>query len=144
MGNFLDASASRGLKKPIQLMPCLNIEKDIHRLEKNPNQDAGKEILNYLKEVTLFINNRCTQSCSLCGSAYKQLPCCHKNTNKKSELNPIHIEKIIDSIMGSRVHTINILGGNILEYSAFDTLVSLLKKIQIPTYYYIHYLNLKN
>lgn len=144
MGHLLDAPAGPGLKKPVQLMPYLNIEKDIHRLGKKPNPNTGKEILNHLKEITFFLNDGCAQNCTLCAGAYKQLPCCHKNTNKKSELKPTHIKKVIDSIMDGRVHTINILGGNILEYSSFDALDSLLKKIQIPIYYYIHYLNLKN
>ncbi len=144
MGDLIDTSS--GSIKPIQMMPYLNIRRDIHRAERESRFDIGKEIMNHLNEITFFVNNRCNKSCKMCGSAYKQFLCCYKETGHTNELNIKYIQKIIDAIAirESRVYKINILGGNIFKYSKIDALVSLLNTINIPKFYYIHYLNLIN
>jgi pseudo-rSAM protein len=144
MGDLIDTSSSS--VKPIQMMPYLNIQRDIHRAERESRFDIGKDIMNHLNEVTIFVNNRCDRHCKMCSSAYKQFLCCYKEADHPNELSIKYIQNIIDAInvRESRVCKINILGGNILKYSKIETLVSLLNTTNIPKSYYVHYLNLIN
>jgi len=140
MGDLIDTSSSS--VKPIQMMPYLNIQRDIRRAEREARFDIGKDIMNHLNEMTIFVNNRCDRNCKMCSSAYKQFLCCYKETGHINELSIKYIQEIIDAIRESRVYKINVLGGNIFKYSKIETLVSLLNTINIPKSYYIHYLNL--
>jgi pseudo-rSAM protein len=142
MGDLIETSSDS--VKPIQVMPYINIKRDIHRAERESTFDIGKDLMNHLNQVTFFVNNQCDKNCKMCSSAYKQFLCCYSERGHTNELSIKNIKKIIDAtaVGESRVSKINILGGNILNYSKIETLVSLLNTIHIPKFYYIHYSNL--
>jgi pseudo-rSAM protein len=51
MGDIVDTSLSSG--KPIQLTPLLNIQSEVSRLKKSPDNSVGKNLMKYLREVVL-------------------------------------------------------------------------------------------
>ncbi len=133
MGDLMHASFSKG--KPVQLMPMLNV----------PSASKGENMMNNLNEVSLYINGGCEQTCSLCNDAWKQFLFCRKNHKSKNrhEIDIHEIERLLEVIKWASLIRLNIVGGNIFEYSKFKDLVSLLNRVSIPKTYYVHYLNLE-
>jgi len=142
IGDFIDASCSK--KKPIELMPMLNIQRDIRRIKMEPFISLGEDMMRYLNEISLYINNRCAQNCSICKDAYRQFLFCSKADNKQHELAIQKIKKALKETPGALLSRINILGGNIFNYSKLTELTMLLNNLPATKAYYIHYLNLKN
>ena len=61
LGDVIDARHSRG--KPVQMPPMLKISKDVKILKKDPQRTIGEDILEYLSDVWLYINDCCHQDC---------------------------------------------------------------------------------
>lgn len=132
--------------KPIQMMPILNVQRDVKKMKQQSEWSVGEDIKNYLTEISLYVNSRCDQNCIMCGDAYKQFLCCHrkgKNITGK-ELDIQSIRHFINETKGSSLFKINVLGGNIFSYPELTELIALLKQQSLPKEYYIHYLNLEN
>ena len=140
MGDLVDTALSP--KKPVQMMPLLNIQQDIEKTDRIPNLDIGRDIMKYLHEITIHVNGECTLDCAMCNSAYKQFLCCYKNSSNHNELKVTIIERIISVAKGVGVSKINIIGGNIFLYPGFDKLVELLETIPAQKNFYTHYRNL--
>ena len=43
--------------KPVQLMPVLNIQRDVEKLKKEPDRSLGEEIICYLTELTMYVSS---------------------------------------------------------------------------------------
>jgi pseudo-rSAM protein len=140
MGDIIDTYP--GHRKPIQLMPLVNIYKDIPRLKKDPSRSVGEGVMAYLKEISLYVNNSCEQMCSYCRDIYKQFLFCHRDSTPNRELKLDSIEKIMAEASGTSLNRLNILGGNIFQFSQFKNLLIFLNRIDILKVFYIHYLNL--
>ena len=141
MGDLLDSAWSE--KKPVQMPPILNIQKDVQKLKKNAPQLIGENVMNYLSEISLFINGTCSQECSMCKQAYRQFMWCTKTqTSQHHELDLHSITTFLHGITRRRLSKLNIIGGDIFKYSQFSDLVLMLNKIPIRKAYWIHYLNL--
>ena len=122
-------------EKPIQLMPILNIQRDIKMQE-----DFGSEVLRYLLELNIYPNNNCSQSCQYCNAYYKQTTCC-RNSNDNETLDVSVLKDIFSQIRFGIVGKINILGGNILLYPDLLELNHLLAEFKDRTHFYVHYKN---
>lgn len=140
MGDLIDTKFSSG--KPIQMMPILNILKDIQKLKKDSSRSIGENIMKYLTEVSFYLNNHCDLKCSICKDAYRQFLCCHKDKQRQIELGISQINDFLEQAGGSNLHQINILGGNILKYSKLKDLINILIGCQVKKVFYLNYLNI--
>lgn len=140
MGDLLDVSYSNG--KPILMPPLVKNQRDVTLLKKEKDRSVGEDILSYLTEISLYINETCSQSCSLCKKAYKQFLCCTSSQNGKNQLKPDQIGSLFSSVNHSRLARVNILGGDFLTYPYLNDLMSIIKPINCEKNYYLHYLNL--
>jgi pseudo-rSAM protein len=136
MGSLLDVRLVK--KKPVQLMPVLNLQHDV---EKN-KFSAGDNLLQYLSELNLYINQTCTNNCLFCNEYFYQNLCCTKNPQKENILSVQTIKSILNQIKYASVGRLNILGGNILQYPNFNDLTDLLFDFQDHIYLWIHYRNI--
>lgn len=139
MGDLLDQSITP--RKPVQMIPHLNVQKDINRMRHRPYKDIGQDIMKYLHEITLYINAACTRDCPSCGSMSKQFLNCNKH-DPPLEMAIAQIDKIVASVKGSGLSEINICGGDIFLYSDFARLTARLHGIPVWKSYCVHYLNL--
>lgn len=127
-------------RKPIRLVPLLNLQKDMDKLGKY-GRSQGEDIVNYLTGLNLYINTQCSQPCVYCSSYFKQVSSCVKS-DAMLEMPIKEIKKIIKQIEFAPINTIQILGGNILGYSKLNELINLLLTSSLKTHYWLHYLNI--
>ena len=139
MGNLI-IKKEKG-KKPIQLMPILNNYKDIKKIKKESVSSVGEKVLEYLNEISIYVNNECSKNCDICKYAYKQIKFCTKS-KKKDEINFDLLKSALSDISKSNLSIINILGGNIFSYGKLIELSNILREIKAVKNIYIHYLNL--
>lgn len=140
MGDIIETSLING--RPFQMMPILNLHRDVNKLRKIPGRSIGEDIMPYLNEIYFFITSTCSLKCQFCKHAYKQFVCCYKGRNTAEELSIQDIKSILDEAAGSSLTRINILGGNIFNYAEFKELLSLLTLFQKKIMLHSHYLNL--
>lgn len=139
MSELINADFSKG--KPVQLNPETTIVKDIDKLNNEFNRSGGEDIMGYLTEISLYINNTCSQNCSVCGAGYRQFPCCASRKNKNGILDPVKIQNLFSLLICASLRNINILGGDIFAYPEFEELTAFLNRLRIKKTFYNHYLN---
>ncbi len=123
--------------------------KDETYLKADKNRSIGENIINYLSDVTLYVNDRCGFSCDFCGSAYRQFPCCtsvkkgdgKRNKERNKELPLSVIRRFLHETENCPLLNLHISGGDIFSYSSFDDLVEFLASREKPVYFHLHYLN---
>jgi pseudo-rSAM protein len=135
------AKKEKNQTKPIQLMPILNNYKDIKKIRKSSGLSIGDKVLEYLNEISIYINNNCNQKCDICNDAFKQIKFCTKNI-RKNEIDINLLKNTLKGLSNGNISVINILGGNIFSYSKLNQLLDVLKNIKAAKNIYIHYLNL--
>jgi pseudo-rSAM protein len=139
MGDLLDRSYSEG--KPIQMPPILKIEKDVKYLKADILRSEGEDMMEYLSEISIYINDRCSQNCSFCSAGYRQFPCCTSRNPGNSSLDPKQIESIFNEVKGSNRLNLNIRGGDNFYYPNFEKIAAYFSSLQYPKTYFLHYLN---
>lgn len=142
MGDLLDTAHSNN--KPIQIMPLLSIQQDVVNLKKDPSRSVGEGITTHLIEISLYINSNGESVSPLFRDAYRQSPFPQIGRYKPPELNFEFIKKLLGETRGSSLRRLNILGGNILQYSRLNGLTDLLNRFPIPKVFYFHYLHFQN
>jgi pseudo-rSAM protein len=121
MGDLLDSSWST--IKPVQIPPIVRVEKDLKRL-----LDSGlwknESLSQFLSEMSFFVCHRSNRDIPLLEDAFRQflVPC----GVGRLELSVEDVEKTVD---GLTLSTINLLGGNIFEYSEFDRLLKSMARL---------------
>ncbi|MCL2290292.1 MAG: TIGR04150 pseudo-rSAM protein [Bacteroidetes bacterium] len=133
-----------GGTKPIQLKPIFNIHRNIQTLQTSEEISIGTSIMLNLTQLTLYINSHCSLHCQYCSSTYKQLYCCTKYSVSKSEMSFNMITSIIESLSGSSVNKINLMGGNVFKHPCFCEILSLINNHNIEIELYAHYKHLLN
>lgn len=106
--------------KPVIIYPQLRIIESIENLLKEQEDSVGKNIKSYLHKIIIQITDKCNLNCVNCNSVYKQVTTC--NSMYGTELSFFTIQKLLDSIIESPVHTIFLKGGNPFLYTEFDNL----------------------
>ncbi len=139
MGDLIDTSYSK--KKPVQMTPIVNIKKDVKFLKKDASRSVGEDIMTYLTEVFLYIDNRCKQNCGICGSAYKQFSCCTIRKNRNGDMDPMKIRMFMEELKSCSLTSLNILGGDIFTQAKFAELLKILNSNPVQKTFYSHYLN---
>jgi pseudo-rSAM protein len=139
MGDLLDAAAIG--KRPVQMMPLINIQADAQHIKKQSNRSIGENTQEYLTELSLFLNSSCSLDCDLCSTAYKQFHCCTRHL-EKGELAAAQIAETLTALKGSLLEILHLNGANIATYSQWETLLPLLGQLGCRKIFYLHYLNL--
>lgn len=139
-GDLIDSCYSSG--KPIQLLPIVTIGKDVKRLKKYSDSSVGENLMEYLKEIFLYIGNACDQNCRICSQAFRQFNFCTINSSKYTELDIRNIKELLEVVKSTSITNFNILGGNIFTYPKFVDLVGLVNHLSAKKVYFTHYSNL--
>jgi len=140
IGDLVNTSFSQ--LKPFQFKPILNIQKGVYFLKKSKDFNVGRHMMQYLNELTLQLNEKCSLDCINCDSYYKQFSFCTKSNKISNELDINQIERIIEDIKGTSMQKIKIIGGDIFKYSELEELNKFLNKYPYLIEYYIQYKNL--
>jgi len=127
-------------EKPIQFYPLKNIQHDIKRYKNDISNRRGDNVARYLHELSIYINNQCTQKCHRCNQVYKQYLFCHKE-KEDITLNLKALSAFIGKTALPTLYRLNILGGNIWEYPQLKELQQVLSTLNVDTYYYTHISN---
>lgn len=127
-------------EKPIQFYPIKNIQHDIKRYKDDISNRRGDNVARYLHELSIYINNQCTQKCHLCSQIYKQYPFCHKK-KESGTLNLEALSAFMNRTALPSLFRINILGGNIWNYPQLKELQQSLSTLDADIYYYTHISN---
>lgn len=143
VGDLLDESFSQG--KPVEMMPKLHMHKGIKLKDSKESMIwLGQGIMDYLAEISLYINDSCRQDCSTCQHAYKQFLACTRGNGDSRELSVAEIKRLLEETKGSGLFRINIVGGDIFRHSHFEDLADFLSDIPAVKIYFTHYKNLNN
>ena len=139
MGDIIDVACSDG--KPVQMPPAVKIQKDLKYLATESDRSVGENLMRYLSEISLYINNTCGQGCSICKLAYRQFPCCTADTRHSRELDIDRIRCLLEEIKGCPISNINIMGGNIFSHSRWEDIPAILDLLACQKTFLVHYLN---
>jgi len=139
MGDVIDVSYSDG--KPIQMPPIVKNQKDVKYLKADKDRSVGEDLMYYLSEVSLYIDDSCNQNCSICAGAYRQFPCCTARKKGNRELDIEHLRTFLEEIKNSSLVRLNILGGDIFRHSNFEKILFLVESLPMDCIFYLHYLN---
>lgn len=137
IGDLLDSAYSSA--KPIQMVHRPKIQKDAERLKREKGRSVGEGELEYLSEISFYINNECSENCPGCRDYYKQFPCCTRAGQGRKEITPETLSGVLEQIECSRVSRINILGGNIFLHSKLQILIEILKAQARDVVFYLHH-----
>lgn len=124
----------------IQFYPIKNIQHDVKRYKGEYEYKSGDNVANYLHELSIYINNQCTQKCQSCDKVYKQYPFCHKE-EKTINISIKALSAFIEKTALPSLYRVNILGGNIWNYPHLKELREELAILGVDTYYYTHISN---
>ncbi|MCP4214942.1 MAG: hypothetical protein GY765_09805, partial [bacterium] len=130
--------------KPRQLKPMINLHTSFETREgawEKENLLAKDEIGDYLNILTLYLNEKCVQNCTLCGKADKQFQWC-RSGKRGNMLSLEDIQAVMAQINTARLTRVHISGGNWFEYPELPELTALLGTIKADKFYVSHYLNL--
>jgi pseudo-rSAM protein len=127
-------------EKFINLLPILNLQSDIDRLKENDEFTIGENLADYLNELTIYLNDSCNLSCANCEIFHKQTKSCHK-TGLNNNLDVSVIRTLLDNLRYSNLKKINILGGDISQYSHIDHFFDLLSDYDFEFHIWRHYQN---
>jgi pseudo-rSAM protein len=122
--------------KPFSLHPSFSIINRRERIIENNSISIGEKILNYLHYMTLQITGKCSLQCDHCLSFFCQVMTC---TSSSYELDPSVIENLLFQLSGSSLKSIDIIGGNPLQYSKWELLLDILKQNKFSYNWYIDY-----
>ena len=130
--------------KPVRLIPILNLQKDVEKLKKKEGNYSliGTNTKNYLLVLNIYLNTNCFLRCPNCDQYYKQFSCC-TTQKEKQKITFEELEHVFHQIEYSSIGKINILGGNIFEYSYIEQAYALLDSFKDTIHCYFHYENYK-
>lgn len=143
MADVIDTSYSN--QKPVRIIAEPIVEYNAGRLRHDPCPSIGEEFTGTLHTIYVYINNTCSQSCTMCGYAYRQFPSCttsRKKREKRQELDISLIDKMLDELGPDSMVRWHILGGNPFDYSMFAELLKRMKHMRVAVAFYCHYMNL--
>ena len=142
-GDYMHTALST--KKPVQLKPRLRLQKSFQAMTFKSRLPLllFDEIGQFLNEISLYINDECTQACHLCRDAFKQFPFCTADPQRKKRerITVEDIDKLLKQAALTNLYKINVLGGNILLHPQLPQIVERLNTTNIKKDYYLSYLN---
>ena len=137
MGGLTDVKQVN--EKPIQLMPILNVQCDVEKLQKDRERSIGENILQYLLELNIYVNDVCERQCPLCGTYFRQTMCCTKHNKPSHSISRKMLQKILTQIQYAPVGKLNILGGDLSQCAFYENLDMLLQPFRVHAHLWMHY-----
>lgn len=129
--------------KPVQMMPYLNIEKDVARFKIDAPDRVGEDLMTYVGEIFLYLTNQCRLSCEDCADSFKQFPHCTRKIGSSAKHLPLPIiERIFMEAAGTSLFRLSLLGGDVFLYPYMEDLIAMLKDIKVFKSFYIYYENI--
>ncbi len=124
-------------QKPLVITPSVSMNEDFDRTLDNSNNIElfGQKVLKNLQTVSIQITGKCHSDCSCCNSLFRQTTWCTKG---EGELSFQKLCGMLEQVEQSHVPYVNLLGGNILEYSCWTELVSMLKSCSFQKVLYLN------
>lgn len=129
MGDLIRRDLS--IIKPVVIPPVVRVEKDLVENEVL-GEDSWKhdDPLNYLLEVSFYLSGARHPETKILTNAYKQFLVCREANETSCELR---MEKINLFLRGLELKRVNVLGGNIFNYSEYDSFVEYLSTLRCRT-----------
>lgn len=129
-------------EKPIQMMPILNLQCDVDRWQKLGEQKVGEDVLRYLFELNIYLNDTCDRHCIHCNKYARQSLCCQAKQNEPSQLLSVSVlQRVLSQIQQGVVGKLNLLGGDVLQYPHYAELPGLLSGFKGKVHIWNHYAN---
>lgn len=135
------SEANTQYSKPVQMMPILNLQKDIERLPQKEGRSSGENIMEYLSDVNFVLNYVCEQNCQYCRDYHKQFLHCRKG-DKACELDLNITKNVLKQTYERPYSHLFFTGGNLFAYSHFHELIDFCKKETIFPTLVVHYKHL--
>jgi pseudo-rSAM protein len=142
MGGLADVEQVN--EKPIQLMPILNVQREVEKLRKDRERSTGENILQYLLELNIYVNDACQRQCPLCYTYFRQSICCTKHSEPSHGMSRQTLQKILAQIQYAPVGKLNILGGDLSQCAFYEDLDMLLQPFGEHVHLWMHYANAGN
>ena len=127
--------------KPVQLMPILNLQRDVDKLKQDKNRSVGEGIMDYLTDVTVILNEECSFSCAGCGHYDKQFFHCSKGKTRQ-ELDVDSVIVFLETIRYAPLRRLVFTGGDIFPYGQWGKLKDFFIENEIYPYLGVHYQNI--
>jgi len=132
-----------GIEKPIQMMPILNLQCDVAKIQSVEERNTGEEVLQNLLELNIYLNSNCKQNCLHCTDNFRQSLCCRAN-NEQCVLDISLLRNVLSEIQYGVVGKLNLLGGNVFEYPYYKELMNELTNFKEKIHIWTHYGNFAN
>ncbi len=123
--------------KPIVLLPILNLQRDVDKMKGKDESLIGDNLLTYLNEINIYLNDNCDLDCEFCQAYSLQTIFCMKRG--KDILKPDIIDRVLSQAQFSSLSNVNFLGGNIFLYPHWDELQQILTKYDYKYHFWAHY-----
>lgn len=134
MGDLLDTSWRKG--KPVQMVPEIKIMRKINKYD---SFFSGNEIKDYLSNISFYINNYQRQETGIFKNAYKQFLWPMAVGDGIQELPLEKMAAFIEEAQNPALRRVDIVGGNIFNYSNFANLLGYLNPLPMVKAYYVYY-----
>ena len=143
MGDLLDLKHFP--HKPVQMMPYLNIEKDVARFKIDAPDRVGEDLMTYVGEISIYLTNQCRLRCADCPDSFKQFPHCTRKDGSPAKHLPLStIERLFRELAGTSLFRVSFLGGDVLLYPFLEDLIEILQKFRAFKSFYIYFENILN
>jgi len=131
-GDYIYLNESKG--KPVQYKKVISDQMGRYVVD-----GSGSNLLTKMYKLNIYINSECSHNCKICGYAFKQIKHCKKSENNV-EIDCDKLAEYLTPLKDSGVK-INILGGNILNYSKINILLNTLDFLHLRRVLYLNILN---
>ncbi len=141
-GDVIDFAKAKA--KPIQFKPALKFftANDELTFTTSFPLPEKNEIGSCLKEITLFLNDSCSQKCPDCAKIFKQVTYCTCSGKSMADFPVESLKELLNQLEETHLEQLNIAGANILEYSRLIEVTSILNQTPFEIHYHIHLNNL--
>lgn len=144
MGDIISVNSS--LKKPVQPLPNVHIKQELKKTKTfNSQLIQGTDVLQYLSEISIFLNTSCNKNCKYCFDYRKQFLFCSKS--KEENDDEINCLKNMIQFIGEYNFNgqINLFGGDFVWLlNNIEEVVSILSPIINKCKVYCYYSALKD
>lgn len=133
-----------GQPTPVIFRPVLNLQSEVDKMKNEKFNFIGQDLIRYLNQLNIYINNSCIQTCKYCKDYYKQLPFCSCGDSplRQTELRPEIIASMLERAKRSVMKKVNLLGGDVTRYPYWEELSRVMGAYNYEYHVWVAYTNL--